>query len=84
MVISVWFGLILFILFTAGIIDEWKRGGSANRMSIAEQEKYWKGECRRRNEEYKESKQKAIEATAGLIDEIKTTGKLIKEIFSKK
>lgn len=40
MVVSVWFGFILFILFTAGIIDEWKRSGSANKMSIAEQEKY--------------------------------------------
>ena len=56
MVVSVWFGFILFILFTIGIIDEWKRGGSANKMSIAEQEKYWKGECKRRNEEYRESK----------------------------
>ena len=83
MVVSVWFGFILFILFTIGIIDEWKRGGSANKMSIAEQEKYWKGECRRRNEEYKESKRKAREATAGLIDEIKTTGKIIKEMFHK-
>ena len=52
-------------------------------MSIAEQEKYWKGECKRRNEEYRESKKKAKEATVGLIDEIKTTGKLIKEIFHK-
>ncbi len=83
MVVSVWFGLILLILFTAGIIDEWNKSCSANKMSIAEQEKYWKGECRRRNEEYKESKQKAVEATAGLIDEIKATGKLIKEIFHK-
>lgn len=83
MVVSVWFGLILLILFTAGIIDEWKKGGSANKMSIAEQEKYWKGECKRRNEEYRESKKKAKEATVGLIDEIKTTGKLIKEIFHK-
>ena len=83
MVVSVWFGLILLILFTAGIIDEWEKGGSANKMSIAEQEKYWKGECKRRNEEYRESKKKAKEATVGLIDEIKTTGKLIKEIFHK-
>ena len=83
MVVSVWFGLILLILFTAGIIDEWKKGGSANKMSIAEQEKYWKGECKRRNEEYRESKKKAKEATVRIKDKIKTTGKLIKEIFHK-
>lgn len=75
MVVSVWFGLILIILFTAGIIDEWKRGGSANRMSIAEQEKYWKGECRRRNEDLKEE-------LGRLRKETRELGEVTKELYN--
>lgn len=64
MVVSVWFGLILIILFTAGIIDEWKRGGSANKMSNREKAKYYRSESRRLKKELMEE-----------LEEIKKTRK---------
>lgn len=69
MVVSVWFGLILFILFTAGIIDEWKRT-SHTRMSDEEKAKCIRSDIRRLQKENRE-----------MIREIKSSWKEHKELM---
>ena len=71
MVVSVWFGLILLILFTAGIIDEWKKGGSANRMSATEKDKYLKRVRREAKEDIKNNIRGIQDDTRGFIKFIK-------------